>query len=257
MKEELAGGFAHEMRNALGAADVLAASRGQTNSIQETEQAARVLLALCERLPPGDARDSARAAVATLVEHVLGADDVIQGMRRGIGRAMRLTTQVLDYARCGTMQPAVHAVDLTALLREALQEVETNPRHAHITVQVTTPAALILCGDETYLFCLVQNLLRNACEAMDGIDASVARLEVHLEASAAHWTLRVRDTGSGIAGADRAHIFEPFFTTKPETGTGLGLAMVRKIVDLYAGVLTHHDAAPRGTEFTVRLPATY
>jgi two-component system sensor histidine kinase HydH len=67
--------------------------------------------------------------------------------------------------------------------------------------------------------------------------------------------LSVADTGAGIAGADLGHIFEPFFSTKPE-GSGLGLALVHRVVRDHGGDIDVHTEAGVGTTFTLTLPLT-
>ncbi len=68
------------------------------------------------------------------------------------------------------------------------------------------------------------------------------------------WELRVSDNGTGIPAAIRPRIFEPFFSTKPNTGTGLGLNTVRKLIWMYGGDIRFDNPAGGGTVFTLRLP---
>jgi two-component system sensor histidine kinase AtoS len=66
--------------------------------------------------------------------------------------------------------------------------------------------------------------------------------------------VEVADDGIGIAPGDREKIFLPFFTTKP-AGTGLGMSIVKKIVDLHGGDITIESAPGRGTRIRISLPA--
>ena len=65
--------------------------------------------------------------------------------------------------------------------------------------------------------------------------------------------MRIRDNGAGIAPERLDHIFNPFFTTK-EKGTGLGMAIAKKIVEAHTGTIDARSAVGRGTEFQVTLP---
>jgi signal transduction histidine kinase len=65
--------------------------------------------------------------------------------------------------------------------------------------------------------------------------------------------LRVRDSGPGIPAEHRARLFDPFFTAK-DGGTGLGLALAKKIVDAHGGTIEVGGEAGRGAEFVVSLP---
>lgn len=112
-------------------------------------------------------------------------------------------------------------------------------------------------GDPVQLQTVILNLVSNARDAMpDG-----GRLEIALggsgqpgEAEATAW-IRVTDTGHGIPPELRARLFDPFVTTKgPEKGTGLGLAMVRRILDEHGGRIAVQSAPGHGSSFAVHLP---
>ena len=96
------------------------------------------------------------------------------------------------------------------------------------------------------------NVLDNAIDAMAGV-AEGRRLELFLENGDRRATVRVRDNGAGIAPEKLERIFNPFFTTK-DTGTGLGMAIAKKIVEAHTGTIDARSAVGRGTEFQVTLP---
>ena len=79
--------------------------------------------------------------------------------------------------------------------------------------------------------------------------------EIRLEARAADGGVEIRviDRGSGIPEEERAHIFELFYSTK-ERGTGLGLAVAKKIVDEHDGAISVRSTPGEGTTFSIRLP---
>jgi signal transduction histidine kinase len=94
----------------------------------------------------------------------------------------------------------------------------------------------------------ITNVVRNALEAVERRPGP--RVEVCLYPRGAAAVVEVADNGSGIAPEHREKLFLPFFTTKP-TGTGLGMAIVKKIMDLHGGEIEIDSAPGRGT--TVRL----
>jgi signal transduction histidine kinase len=65
--------------------------------------------------------------------------------------------------------------------------------------------------------------------------------------------IRIKDTGSGIAKEDLERIFQPFFTKKAK-GTGLGLALVRKVIDMHLGEIEASSTLGKGSEFIIRIP---
>ena len=97
---------------------------------------------------------------------------------------------------------------------------------------------------------VVLNLCKNAVEAMP----EGGTLTVQVQNSGAQVRVEVTDTGTGVPVG--VNIFEPFFTTKKE-GTGLGLPIVRQIVDAHGGLLTYHSEPGKGTTFVVALPLRF
>jgi two-component system sensor histidine kinase HydH len=95
--------------------------------------------------------------------------------------------------------------------------------------------------------------MKNALEAIDArrLDGRVA---VNLFAEEDRAVVEVIDNGVGIAPENREKIFLPFFTTKP-SGTGLGMAIVKKIVDLHGGDITVESGPGQGTRVRISLPA--
>jgi signal transduction histidine kinase len=96
------------------------------------------------------------------------------------------------------------------------------------------------------------NVLDNAIDAFDGVPEN-RRIELLIENGGSNAVVRVRDNGAGIAPEKLARIFNPFFTTK-EKGTGLGMAISKKIVEAHAGTIDVVSEPGRGTEFAVSLP---
>ena len=96
------------------------------------------------------------------------------------------------------------------------------------------------------------NVLTNALEAVDP-QRDEGRVQVHLFAGGDRATVEVVDNGAGIAAADRDKIFQPFFTTKP-SGTGLGMSIVKNIVDRHGGDVVADSAPGRGTRIRISLP---
>lgn len=100
---------------------------------------------------------------------------------------------------------------------------------------------------------VVQNLVRNAVDAMDGWHGE-KRIEVGVaRAPEGRVEIAVSDTGPGLAKAVKARLFEPFVTTKP-TGMGIGLSVCRNIVDSHGGRISADDRDGGGTRFVMTLP---
>jgi signal transduction histidine kinase len=130
-----------------------------------------------------------------------------------------------------------------------------------IRVVADVPADLVAVeADAQQLRQLVTNLVTNAFEALNGqgrVLLSARHVapegEASAEAAAGHIELDVVDDGPGVPDEVRDRIFSPFFTTKPR-GSGLGLSIVRKIVDAHDGRIDVAAGLQGGTRFRVTLP---
>ncbi|MCP1613082.1 signal transduction histidine kinase [Azospirillum lipoferum] len=129
-------------------------------------------------------------------------------------------------------------------------------RHAvEITAEVD-PALPAIAGDAVQLQQAILNLVRNAAEAMGDAQTYPARRRIVIFAGAAERgfvAIGVRDTGPGLAEVVERNLFAPFVTTKP-TGMGLGLSIVRTIVESHGGTLTARGGTDGGTVFQFTIP---
>lgn len=110
---------------------------------------------------------------------------------------------------------------------------------------------LYIFGDPHQFQQVLVNLLLNAVQAITG----PGRIAITLESQNASAMLQVSDTGCGIPAAQLGKVFDPFFTTKRDwKGTGLGLAVSYRIIQLFKGTLTVQSTVGKGTTFVITLP---
>jgi two-component system sensor histidine kinase HydH len=156
-------------------------------------------------------------------------------------RLEHLTNDLLAFARSGEIKVA--DADPAALLRSAAADVESADR-----IRIDdgdAPRSWPLDADRMRQ--VLVNLLENAAEMSEGpIEAAVER-----DGAALRFT--VRDHGPGLPAADLERLFEPFFT-KRTRGTGLGLAVCKRLVDLHGGTIAAKNADGGGAEFSIALP---
>jgi CheY-like chemotaxis protein len=130
-------------------------------------------------------------------------------------------------------------------------------RTANIEVRMELDAAVPpVWGDSDQLNQVVTNIIVNAQQAMMEVATSrVLTIRDVYDAAAGKVTLTIADTGPGIPEEIQSRIFEPFFTTKDiGEGTGVGLAVSHRIVELHEGRIRVDSALGKGTTFTVTLP---
>ena len=170
-------------------------------------------------------------------------------MRRQLDHLKHLVDDLLDVSRiaAGKLRIDVGPVDLAAVARDAVAALPDQP------LRLDAPAALWVAGDAHRLAQVLGNLLSNAAR-FGSTDTRIRLDRLGDEAR-----LIVEDNGVGMETDLAARVFEAFYQA-PQTlarhqGLGLGLAIVRRIVDLHGGsVQAHSDGPGRGSRFEVRLP---
>lgn len=178
--------------------------------------------------------------------------DVVDHLIKGRDRLLTHTRRVLDVARRRPQR--VETVDVAALCREVtglLRDVGVTRRVAVALELPEQPAPVV--ADATELEQIVLNLAKNAVDAL--AEGGGGRLTVRVAVLGELVRLEVQDDGCGIAADALGKIFEPYYTTKPPgVGTGLGLPVVKSLVESHRGMITVASEVGRGTTFTIDLP---
>lgn len=162
----------------------------------------------------------------------------------------RIVTEFLNFARppaadlSGSTPPAHEAVDVRSTVEDCAREYSLDLEFSGFD------EARVIRGDRTLMRQLFSNLLRNSAEAARNGERT--RVVVAAETVRGQLRLTVRDNGCGIPQEKLAKIFIPFFTTKPQ-GTGLGLALVHRIVTQHGGTISV-SSDNHGASFTLQFP---
>jgi nitrogen-specific signal transduction histidine kinase len=226
---EMAAGIAHELKNPLAGIEVMAG--------------------LLRRQVP-DSPD-AQSLIADIMSEAKLANAIV--------------VEMLEFVRPIRLQ--VEQTDITQVLHQSVVNAESKVPRRDIDVRIDVDEALPqIDGDASQLCQVFSNLLTNAFEAVGGQGRVTlrARLDAlgHDPGFAAEPTeptpsivIDVLDDGPGVPAELSDRIFNPFFTTKT-TGSGLGLPIVRKIVDAHDGRIDLSSEPGRGTRFRVTLPVS-
>jgi signal transduction histidine kinase len=162
-----------------------------------------------------------------------------------VGIANQIISDLLDMIRDRPLESA--RVRLPVLLESVLAAVK-RPPEVHISVEGVAELPEIE-ADASKLRQVLVNLVDNAVHAVG--DTGEVRVRGAIEPG--KLVLAVEDTGPGVDAAIRARLFEPLITTKAK-GIGLGLPLVRRIVERHGGSVAYEPGAGRGARFVVRLP---
>jgi signal transduction histidine kinase len=212
---EMAAGVAHELRNPLTSVKLLIQTAADS---------------------PHDYALSDEH-IHVILEQIVRMESTIQGL--------------LDFASPPQMKIVSH--DLRDTLRRALNLVEGHANQQNVIVSEECPSAPVpVDGDPEQLHQVFVNLLLNGVECMPEGGELKVRLECDGATDAA-CRIVFADTGTGIPEPIMERMFEPFVTNK-ERGTGLGLAVCRRIVEQHSGKLTAANREGGGAVFTMELP---
>lgn len=180
-------------------------------------------------------------------------DEGKEHMRLLINRVHRmgaLIDGILQYSRVGRIKEAVVQVQLDQLIAEVIDLLAVP---AHIKVSVM-PGMPVVSGEPTRIQQLFHNMVSNAVKYMDKPQGEI---EVGWADEGGQWRFHVRDNGPGIAERHFERIFQLFQTLAPRDrveSTGVGLALVKKIVEMYQGRVWLESELGKGTTFYFTLP---
>ena len=213
---EMAGGLAHQLRNSLGAI----VGFGTLTK---------------KRSAKGEIEPSLEAAESLL---------------REAREAEELVKRFLTFARPLDYRPSV--TSLTKLVDEIVDSLRQRSDCSHIQFPSKLGESVDISADAVLLKQAITNLIENAVHAYGGARGEVA---ISVEPDGNFARIRVSDHGSGIHPDNLEKIFTPFYSSRP-SGTGLGLPLARRIVDLHGGSITVDSQVGRGTVFCITLPTT-
>jgi PAS domain S-box-containing protein len=250
----------HQVREWVGTVqDITALRRSElaaAERLRQLEDAQRMLVA-SERLA---AVGELSAAVAHEIRNPLGAifnalnmlkremrHPLLDVMTEESDRLNRIVGDLLDFAR--PCEPRFSGESITKVIHQALSSVDLVSRGIDVELELTNEVDQ-LPMDGRLVRQLLINLFENAAQAMPPVGG---KLQVRTQRTDDALSLFVSDNGPGVPPHLRERVFAPFFTTKA-TGTGLGLAVVKRIAESHGGSVELEPAPVPGAHFRVEIP---
>ncbi len=215
---QIAGGFAHEVRNALFPA------RGSLSLLKGV---------ISERFH----------ADSGLHYFQKFADEAIT-------RAIDITGLISHYTKLDSERLPGN-IDLDNVLKEILAANQIRIGEQKIRVDVVCPIGIQVESNRRQLFMALNNLFLNSLDALTNRPSPLILIKGTQENGSVN--LLFSDNGPGIPGENVEHIFDAFYSTKAERGTGLGLAIAKKIIEMYGGEISVWSKRNEGTRFNIRL----
>lgn len=177
----------------------------------------------------------------------------LQNIMREVDRVQRRMQGLLNFAK--PLEPRPVAAEVNPLVRDAVETMRSRFSDARVSLNLDLAADLPkITSDLNHLEQALMGLMTNALEATasGGVVTVRTHLSVH-HAEKRAVCISIEDNGAGIPRENRARVFEPFFTTKPH-GTGIGLPLTKKFVEINGGKIAIHNGSRLGTTVELTLP---
>jgi signal transduction histidine kinase len=193
-----------------------------------------------------------RSLAELVLMHSEEPEKVERDARRIMAEADRLnqiTTELLDYSR-GEIRLNTAAVDLAAFLKRLVETVRDKFAGRGISIATEVNVAEPVMMDEQRMFRVFLNLADNARKAMP----QGGSLTIKAYLTDGMLTIEVSDTGVGMSPDVQKRIFEPFFSSSEQGGTGLGMSIVKSVIEAHRGTVSFRSQQNVGTTFCLSLP---
>lgn len=175
--------------------------------------------------------------------------DLYKSIRSEIERMVDMTSEVLDFTR-GEISLSRESIKLEHFLGEAIKPMDRVLKRKEVEISLTHGADDPVAIDRRRFRRVVENLVGNAVDAME----EGGRIEISTREGEGHVELEIRDSGKGIPDEIRETLFQPFVTHGKKHGTGLGMAITKRIVESHGGTIAFESQAGEGTTFVIRIP---
>jgi signal transduction histidine kinase len=182
---------------------------------------------------------------------------LVEVLRLSIERMSRLSDKLLVLSEGSQEKVEWSPVNMAQLLNEIVTEFATSARSNRVRLQMEPiTGELSVRGDAFSLKQAVSNIVDNAIR----YNRPGGRVVVSAKVASNQIVIQVEDSGIGISPADRQHIFDRFYRvdksrSRAQGGSGLGLAMVKRIIESHGGAVTIDSTPGKGSIFTISLPA--
>jgi signal transduction histidine kinase len=172
-------------------------------------------------------------------------------VNQAVSRAINVTSMISRYTKLESEQNR-SITSISKVLNDVVKENSLHIERQRIKLEISCTDKIQAPVNRDHLYIVLNNLLLNSLEALaEKGEKGEVKIECFSEPGLC--VISFEDNGLGIAEKDIGRIFDTFYSTKPATGIGLGLAMTRKIIEMYNGSIEVVSEPGSGARFTVKL----
>ncbi len=192
-----------------------------------------------------------------MVEKAMDSDDVQKIktawpiVQRNVGKINNLILNMLAFSK--EREPAMETVNVNHILQECIDMSSARADERSVVLMADLDDIPAITADASGLSQVFLNLINNALDAVED-DNGVVTVKSHYGSMNRRVIVRILDNGTGIVPQELNDIFEPFWSAKGQKGTGLGLAVAKKVVNEHGGEIEIQSEPNEGSTFTVILP---
>lgn len=146
------------------------------------------------------------------------------------------------------------ALPLKEVVTDIVNALKSHPQFSQFSIKIQGHTQQMVLCDRIKLEQVFYNLVKNACDATDGLGEVTIGFSEGIQNGHLTVTTHVRDNGPGIDKSVMSRIFDPFFTTKGHSGVGLGLSICYRTMEQHGGLLSVDSVKNQGAEFKITLP---
>lgn len=258
LEKALAGGFAHEIRNALAGPKIVVEKALRSNLFGRgsiCEQNSNMLMEIYKQIDSKIEKDTL-SQVFLLINKINNnekdLEQTLKLIKESTEKGLKITNQILEYSRIGEIPKGNDIINI----KEIVQKIVNSHKNEFLKLGISIVIELEnveIQGIESYFYSIINNLVLNAKDALLEIPSN-KQIKVVCSIDGEFCRIEVIDNGVGIPEKNLNKIFKPFFSTKPSKGIGLGLSYIDKIITIYEGTIDVVSRPRVETKFSVKLP---
>ncbi len=256
IEKGIAGGFAHKIRNLYWPVILLNDNIHRNDLLGENKKILLQLFDILQDTLPKSRFLKIIPIVAGINQNQKKMNEILTISNTAINNNITITNDFLNYS---DIKKSSSIINIENLINSVITKHKKLLSNYSINIYKELKYKKYIMGEYEQIFMVIQNLFLNAVKAIKQKKQRNSNnkilIQTYFTKKENNFNFKIIDTGIGIPEKNINNIFKPFFTTDRSDGTGLGLALCKKIVELYSGSISVENNHDKGATFKIILPA--